>query len=287
MAKEIRLNAFAMNCVAHQSPGLWTHPRDRTAEYNRLPYLLDLARILERGRFDGLFLADVLGVYDVYGNSPDAALRHATQTPANEPLMLIPAMAAVTKHLGFGVTSNLSFEPPYTFARRMTTLDHLTDGRIGWNVVTGYLDSAAKGAGRARQTAHDERYDTAEEYMEVVYKLWEQSWEDDAAVRDRAAGVFADPGKVHRVIHHGVHYDVDAIHLCEPSPQRTPVIYQAGTSPKGREFAARHAECVFVSGPSANVIAPRVAGIRRLAVENGRGGEDIQFFSMMTVILGE
>ena len=126
MTKEIRLNAFAMNCVAHQSPGLWTHPRDRTAEYNRLPYWLDLARALERGRFDGLFLADVLGVYDVFGGSPDAALKHATQTPANEPLLLISAMAAVTKHLGFGVTSNLSFEPPYPFARRMSTLDHLT-----------------------------------------------------------------------------------------------------------------------------------------------------------------
>src|ERR1700747_3079836 len=128
--------------VAHQSPGLWTHPRDRTAEYNRLPYWIHLAKTLERGRFDGLFLADVLGVYDVFGSSPDAALRHATQTPANEPVRLISAMAAVTKHLGFGVTSNLSFEPPYPLARRMSTLDHLTEGRIGWNVVTGYLDSA-------------------------------------------------------------------------------------------------------------------------------------------------
>ena len=118
MTKQIRLNAFAMNCVAHQSPGLWTHPRDRTLGYNRLPYWLDLARTLERGRFDGLFLADVLGVYDVFGGSPDAALRNAAQTPANEPLMLIPAMAAVTQNLGFGVTSNLSFEPPYPFARQ-------------------------------------------------------------------------------------------------------------------------------------------------------------------------
>src|SRR5665647_222292 len=157
MKKEIRLNAFAMNCVAHQSPGLWTHPHDRTADYNRLPYWTDLAKTLERGRFDGLFLADVLGVYDVFGGSPDAALRNATQTPCNDPLLLISAMAAVTKNLGFGVTSNLSYEPPYTFARRMSTLDHLTEGRIGWNVVTGYLDSAAKGAGKDKQTAHDDR----------------------------------------------------------------------------------------------------------------------------------
>jgi long-chain alkane monooxygenase len=284
---EIRLNAFSMNCVAHQSPGLWRHPRDRSADYNRLAYWTDLAQILERGKFDGLFLADVVGVYDVFGQGPQSALREAAQVPVNDPLLLISAMAQVTRHLGFGVTCNLSYEPPYTFARRMTTLDHLTEGRIGWNVVTGYLDSAARGAGRARQTAHDERYDIAEEYMEVVYKLWEQSWGDDAAVRDRTAGVFADPDKIRRVIHHGIHYDLDAIHLCEPSPQRTPVIYQAGTSPKGRQFAARHAECVFVSGPSAKVTAPRVADIRRLAVENGRHGEDIQFFSLMTVVLGE
>jgi len=114
MKKEIRLNAFAMNCVAHQSPGLWTHPRDRTTEYNRLPYWAHLAQTLERGRFDGLFLADVLGVYDVFGGGPDAALRNAAQTPANDPLLLIPAMATVTENLGFGVTSNLSYEPPYT-----------------------------------------------------------------------------------------------------------------------------------------------------------------------------
>jgi len=286
MKKQIRLNAFAMNCVAHQSPGLWTHPRDRTAEYNRLPYWIDLARTLERGRFDGLFLADVLGVYDVFGGSPDAALRNATQTPSNDPLLVIPAMAAVTENLGFGVTSNLSYEPPYTFARRMSTLDHLTEGRIGWNVVTGYLDSAARGAGKQKQTAHDDRYDVADEYMEVVYKLWEGSWEDDAALRDRARGIFADPSKVHRVQHEGNNYRVDAIHLSEPSPQRTPVLYQAGTSPRGRQFAAQHAECVFMSGPSAKIIAPRVAAIRALAAEAGRNPAEILMFSMMTIILG-
>lgn len=287
MTKEIRLNAFAMNCVAHQSPGLWTHPRDRTADYNRLPYWIDLAKALERGRFDGLFLADVLGVYDVFGNSPDAALRNAAQTPVNDPLLLVAAMAAVTEHLGFGVTSNLSFEPPYTFARRMSTLDHLTEGRIGWNVVTGYLDSAARGSGKDKQTAHDDRYDVADEYMEVVYKLWEGSWEDDAAVRDRVSGIFADPAKVHRVQHEGKNYRLDAIHLSEPSPQRTPLLYQAGTSPRGRQFAAQHAECVFLSGPSAKVIAPRVAAIRSLTAELGRNPAEVLMFSMMTIILGE
>ena len=286
MAREIRLNAFAMNCVAHQSPGLWRHPRDRSSEYHRLPYWIDLARTLERGRFDGLFLADVLGVYDVFGGSPDAALRNATQVPVNDPLLLISAMAGATEHLGFGVTCTLSYEPPYPFARRMSTLDHLTEGRIGWNIVTGYLDSAARGMGKDRQAGHDDRYDVAEEYMEVVYKLWEGSWQDDAVLRDRANGIFADPAKVHRVRHEGNNYRLDAIHLSEPSPQRTPVLYQAGTSPRGREFAARHAECVFMSGPSAKIIAPRVAAIRKLAAEAGRDPRSILMFSMMTVILG-
>lgn len=287
MVKQIRFNAFAMNCVANQSPGLWTHPRDRTAEYNRLPYWIDLAKTLERGRFDGLFLADVLGVYDVYGNSPDAALRNAAQTPSNEPLLLLSAMAAVTKNLGFGVTSNLSFEPPYPFARRMSTLDHLTEGRIGWNVVTGYLDSAARGAGRDKQTGHDDRYDIADEYMEVVYKLWEGSWEDDAVLRDRERGIFTDPSKVHRVNHESANYRINnTIHLSEPSPQRTPVLYQAGTSPRGRQFAAKHAECVFMSGPSAKIIAPRVSAIRQEAAAFGRNPAEILMFNMMTIILG-
>ena len=203
MAKEIRLNAFEMNCVAHQSPGLWRHPRDRSGEYKRLPYWIELARTLERGLFDGLFLADVLGVYDVFGGDARAALTRRSANPVNDPLLLVPAMAAATRHLGFGVTVNLSYEPPYNFARRMSTLDHLTDGRIGWNIVTGYLDSAARGAGRDKQVAHDDRYAIAEDFMAVVYKLWEGSWADDAVRADAAAGVFADPDRVRKAVHDG------------------------------------------------------------------------------------
>ncbi len=226
--KEIRLNAFEMNCVGHQSPGLWAHPRDRAVHYTDLDYWTGLAKTLERGKFDGVFLADVLGIYDVYGGSPDAALRHAVQVPVNDPLLLIPAMAAVSEHLGFGVTCTLSYEPPYPLARRMSTLDHLTKGRVGWNIVTGYLNSAATGMGLAQQPRHDQRYEIADEYMEVAYKLWEGSWEDDAVVRDPARRVFADPAKIHRVDHQGQFYRVDAIHLCEPSPQRTPVLAPGG-----------------------------------------------------------
>jgi alkanesulfonate monooxygenase len=286
MKKEIRLNAFDMNCVVHQSAGLWRHPRDRSDQYTRLDYWIDLAEILEAGKFDGLFIADVLGLYDVYGGSSDAALKTAAQVPLNDPVLLIPPMARVTKNLGFGVTCTLSFEPPYPFARRMSTLDHLTDGRAGWNIVTGYLDSAAKGVGLGSQAAHDTRYEVADEYMQVMYKLWEGSWEDDAVIRDRKTGVFTQPGKVHRVVHEGPNYRVNAIHLSEPSPQRTPVLYQAGASTKGRDFAAKHAECVFLLGPSRQVVAPAVRDIRQRASRHGRDPRELLIFTLMTVIPG-
>ena len=284
MPKQIRLNAFDMNCVAHQSPGLWTHPRDRALDYNTLDTWVGLAQILERGRFDALFLADVLGIYDVYRGSPDAAIAQAVQVPVNDPLLLVPAMAQVTDNLGFGVTCAVSYEHPYMLARRFSTLDHLTRGRIGWNIVTGYLNSAAKGVGLPRQPQHDARYDIADDYMQVVYKLWEGSWEDGAVLRDRAGRVFARPDKVHRIHHDGPYFRLDAIHLCEPSPQRTPLLYQAGASARGRRFAATHAECVFINGPSKRVIASIVADLRRQAAAAGRNPAEILIFTMMTVI---
>jgi alkanesulfonate monooxygenase SsuD/methylene tetrahydromethanopterin reductase-like flavin-dependent oxidoreductase (luciferase family) len=140
-------------------------------------------------------------------------------------------------------------------------------------VVTGYLNSAAKGIGLARQPEHDTRYEIAEEYMQIVYKLWEGSWEDGAVLRDRTQRVFARPEKVHRIRHDGRYFQIEATHLCEPSPQRTPLIYQAGASSRGRQFAAMHAECVFINGPSKQVIAPIVADIRRRAAAAGRNHE--------------
>ena len=208
------------------------------------------------------------------------------QIPVGDPMLLMPAMAAVTEHLGFGVTGIIGFEPPYPFARRMSTLDHLTNGRIAWNVVTGYLDSAARGMGLSAQQTHDQRYDAADEFMEVVYRLWEGSWEDDAVVADVQAHVFADPAKVHRVRFDGAHYRVDAIHLCEPSPQRTPVLFQAGSSERGRVFAARHAECVFILQTSKSAAADIVADLRARAVAQGRAADDLRIFNMATVMTG-
>jgi FMN-dependent oxidoreductase (nitrilotriacetate monooxygenase family) len=284
--KQIRFNAFAMNTVGHQSPGLWTHPRDQSHRYTDPVYWQDLARLLERGRFDGVFLADVLGVYDVFEGSAAAALKHGVQLPLGDPLALIPLMASVTEHLGFGVTCALTYEHPYSFARRLSTLDHLTRGRVGWNIVTGYLDSAARNLGLEQQIGHDERYDLADEYLNVVYKLWELSWEDGAVVRDKTGKVFTDPAKVHAIGHRGEHYRVPGIHLSEPSPQRTPVLYQAGTSSRGKAFAGRHAECVFVSGPSQTVLRGYVDGIRAATVAAGRAADDVLIYAQALIITG-
>ncbi|WP_432536150.1 LLM class flavin-dependent oxidoreductase [Kineococcus arenarius] len=274
-----------MACVGHQAAGLWARPEDRSAEYRTLRYWTDLARLLERGGFDALFLADVLGVYDVHGGSRDAAVRAAAQVPVNDPLMAVSAMAAVTEQLGFGLTVTTTYEQPYALARRLTTLDHLTGGRVAWNVVTGYLDSAARNLGFDRQVPHDERYDVAEEYLEVCYKLWEGSWEDGAVVRDAGRGVYADPAKVHDIGHHGRWFDVPGAFLCEPSPQRTPVVFQAGSSPRGQEFAARHAECVFVIGPTAAHVRRSVESLRERVERAGRDPRSVSVYAGLTAVV--
>lgn len=282
--KRIVLNAFDMNCAGHQSPGLWTHPEDRSHEYKGSRYWIELAQLLERGKFDALFLADVLGTYDVYQNSRDAAVKQGAQSPVNDPSLIVPLMSAVTEHLGFGVTASTAHEHPYTFARRMSTLDHLTDGRIGWNIVTSYLKSAMENIGAA-QVPHDERYDIADEYAEVCYKLWEGSWEDDAVVVDKEAGIYADPEKVHDIKHSGAYFQVPGAHLSEPSPQRTPVLFQAGASKKGAAFAGKHAECVFIGSPNTEAAKRSVAAIRTSAEQAGRAPDDVLVLTLITPIV--
>ncbi|WP_099156883.1 LLM class flavin-dependent oxidoreductase [Virgibacillus ndiopensis] len=283
----IYLNAFDMNCAGHQSPGLWTHPDDESHRYKDSEYWIDLAKLLEKGRFDAVFIADVLGTYDVYRGSRDAAVRQGAQSPVNDPLLVVPLMSAVTAHLGFGVTASVTHEHPYPFARRMSTLDHLTKGRVGWNIVTSYLKSAALNMGLEDQLKHDERYDLADEYLEVCYKLWEESWEDDAVKLDKENGVYTDPNKVHDIQHDGKYFKVPGAHLSEPSPQRTPVLYQAGASTKGRAFAAKNAECVFIGAPTLNVAKETVRRLRHDIAKTGRSQDEVKILTMFTPIVGK
>jgi FMN-dependent oxidoreductase (nitrilotriacetate monooxygenase family) len=287
MTRAIRFNAFDMNCVGHQSPGLWAHPRDRSWKYKDLDYWQDLARTLERGVFDGIFIADVIGYYDVYKGSNHHALHQAAQIPVNDPLQLAAPIALATEHLGIGITASTSFEHPYTFARRIATADHHSKGRVGWNIVTSYLESGAKNISQGGLRRHDNRYEVAEEYVEVLYKLLEGSWEEGAVVRDRSNRIFTNPEKVHEIGHQGKYFTVPGYGLTEPSPQRTPVLYQAGASGPGKAFAAQHAECIFVAAPTKAVLKNYVAEIRQRAAAAGRDPKKLYIYTLLTIITDE
>ncbi|MWV62592.1 NtaA/DmoA family FMN-dependent monooxygenase [Helicobacter saguini] len=281
--KQINFNAFDMNCISHLSPGLWRYPNDEAVRYKDIEYWQNIAKIAEKGLFDAVFIADVLGVYDVYKGNDFGALRTALQVPVNDPVQLAAVMASVTQNVGFGITAATAFEHPYPFARRLSTLDHLTKGRVGWNIVTGYLPAANRNMG-ASELPHDERYDMADEYMEVIYKLLEGSWEDDAVIADKESGEYINPHKVHHIGHHGKYYDVPGIHICEPSIQRTPVLFQAGASSRGRRFAGRHAEAIFVTAPSKEHARLVVSQIRDELIKAGRDPHSAKIYLGATII---
>ncbi|MBB5868226.1 FMN-dependent oxidoreductase (nitrilotriacetate monooxygenase family) [Allocatelliglobosispora scoriae] len=287
MPKKIHVNLFEMNCVGHISHGLWVHPDNNRHRFNDIEFWTELAKLLEYGGFDAVFLADVIGAYDGFRGGPETALREAVQIPNNDPLLLIPAMAAVTRNLGFAATFSTTYEPPFAFARRMSTLDHLTKGRVAWNVVTSYLPNAARNFGLADEVEHDQRYAIADEYLDVLYKLWEGSWDDDAVIRDVANRVYTDPAKVRYINHVGKHYVVAGPHLSEPSRQRTPVIYQAGASDAGREFAAKHAEAVFVGGFTLDAVRANISDTKDRAERYGRQRDHIKFLAGAAVIVGK
>lgn len=286
MSKRIRLNAATVNGPT-VSPGLWRHPEEQASRYRDLDYWVDFARLLERGRFDGVFFADMLGAYDVYRGSAAPALSEGIQIPLNDPRYLIPAMAAATRHLGFAVTVSTTYELPFPVARQLSTLDHLSDGRIGWNIVTSNLESAARAFGLSGEIPVAERYARGEDFITAAYKLWETSWDDDALLIDKAHSLYADPAKVHDIHHHGPYFRVDGLHLVDPSPQRTPFLFQAGSSEIGRQFAARHAEAVFLNTPTAQATRFIIDDIRQRAERLGRDPASVLFFPKLTPIVGE
>ena len=281
------LSAFEMMTPVHQSPGLWRHPESRIAEFDRLSYWTRLARTVEDGGFSALFLADVLGLYDVYGGGVEATVRGGVQWPVLDPVTAVPAMAAVTDRLGFGVTASVTFERPYLLARTLATLDHFTDGRVAWNVVTGYQDSAARNLGLDRQPPHDERYDRADEHLDALYRLWEGSVEPGAVVKDAESGVFADPARVHPAAVAGAHVRVPDTALTHPGPQGTPFLFQAGASDRGRRFARDHAEAVFAIGPTPAHLRRFVEQTRAGLAEAGRPEDAIRVLAMVTVVVAE
>ena len=283
--KRILLNAFDMNGVGHISIGQWQNPEDHSPEKNRLPYWISLAKLLEKGKFNALFLADNFGSHDIYQGSHAPAIRAAAQWPLYDPFVIVSAMAAVTKTLAFGITSCTTFEPPFLLAKRFSTLDHITEGRVAWNIVTSWSDAAARANGYDALPAHEARYEKAEEYMDLVYKLWEGSWADGAVVQDASTTTYTDPAKVRAIAHAGTYFRCHSAHQVDPSPQRTPLLFQAGVSPAGASFAAKHAECVFTGGANTAIVQRNIERTRQLAVAQGRDPYAIKFFVSFTPVL--
>ncbi len=282
----LRFNAFVMNTVSHIHHGQWRHPDAEQADFNDVQLWIRLARRLEEGLFDAMFFADVVGLYGTAEGSYEVNVREGLQIPSNDPAVLIAALAVSTSELGFAFTSSVLQQHPFNFARQISTLDHISRGRIAWNIVTSTLDNAARNFGYDSLVPHDERYVWAQEYVDVVYKLWEGSWDEGALPRDRQRGIFADPAGIHKIYHRGPRYRVDGPHLAAPSPQRTPVLYQAGASPAGQAFAAANAEAVFIAASSPAVAAEGIGQTRRLAVAAGRRPADIKFFQGLSFIVG-
>ncbi|MFT7647700.1 MAG: FMN-dependent oxidoreductase (nitrilotriacetate monooxygenase family) [Candidatus Poriferisodalaceae bacterium] len=287
MGDHLILNGFIQCSPNHQIKGMWKHPLDQTsAGYRNLKFWIRLAQLLERGCMDALFFADVHGSYDTYGGNRHAAVRHAVQFPGIDPTVLVPALAAATDHLGFGVTYSTTYFPPYQAAKLFSTLDHLTEGRVGWNVVTSYLPDAER-QGLGVHLEHDERYDRADEYLDVCYKLWEQSWDEGAIVLDIENDIHTDPSKVNEIDHHGRWFDVQGPHMVEPSPQRTPVIFQAGSSARGLEFAAQHGEAVFLAASQGPAGAALVQRLRDTAEAAGRDSKSLKVIHATRMIVAE
>ncbi|MCM0619279.1 NtaA/DmoA family FMN-dependent monooxygenase [Nocardioides bruguierae] len=249
-------------------------------------FYVDLARTLERGRFDYLMIEDSNYVPDVYGGSMDVYLKWGQRAPKHDPTVLATLVGAATQHLGVIATVATSEVEPFRLARLMQTLDHTTHGRIGWNVVTGSNDRAAQNFGHDGQARHDDRYDMADDFIAAVRALWD-SWGEDAVVMDRESGVYVDASQVSVPEHDGPHYRTRGPLNTIPGPQGHPVLVQAGVSPRGQRFSAKHADTIIATGSSIADMKRLRESIRAHAADQGRDPDDIKVMFLVEPILGE
>lgn len=283
-SRQIILNAFNVLTASQNGNGLWRHPEDQRYRFNDLEWWIEYAQLLERSSFTGLVFADSFGTGDVNERMNRIQIEEGVYFPASDPFVYVPALAACTERLVFVVTASTTFENPYGLARRFTALDHLSKGRVGWNIVTSFVPAMAKAFGTGPLPGHTARYDRADEFLAVAYKLWEASWEDGAESwgPDRRF----DPEKIHEVHHHGPHFSVEGRYSIAPSPQRTPVLFQAGHSEEGQVFAARHAEVVLVGGSPAYARA-HIESVRGKAEGFGRDPEHLRFIAPVLIVTDE
>ncbi|PJZ02938.1 FMN-dependent monooxygenase [Pantoea rodasii] len=285
MSQQFHLAGFMMASAVTHSHAMWRHPRSNT-DFLSARYYQDVARAAERGFFDFVFFADVLAVPGRYNSEIRQAVEQGVQSVATlDPSYVVMAMAAVTRHLGFGITRSTTYYNPYDIARAFATLDHLTEGRIAWNVVTSNADAEAQNFGFAHHLEHAQRYNRADEFLEATCKLW-GSWEPDALILDKQ-GRFADPDKVHVVNHQGEWFNTRGPLTVPASPQRRPAIMQAGSSARGKDFAARWAEIIFEIDPTPEGRKAYYQDVKARTAAVGRDPNSLKIFPSFIPFVGE
>ena len=288
--KKMHLLGFVLNGLVNHTQSIWTHPRHHRGYeggFARPALWQSIGRTLERGKFDAIFIADVLAPYTNFKGNSDTTLRYAVQCPVHDPAALVPIISTVTTNLGIGLTLSTSFVPPYHLVRQLSTLEHLTDYRVGWNIVTSYARAEFAAMGLDGMVNHDERYERAEEFLQICYELWD-AWEDGAIVRDTESAEFIDPSKVREVNFQGRFMKCRTRPFTLPlAPYRRPVLWQAGGSKTGRDFAARHADSVFHVAPTVETMKVYSDDMRSRFDRIGRDPSQVKIIFGLQVFVGE
>ena len=283
---KIHLAQFLVHGPTYHSLGMWRHPKTISSgfKWDKPELYQHIAKVCERGLFDTVFFADLNYIADTYKGAMAPSLMHATQAPEHDPIPLLSFMAAATKKIGVASTFSVSHSHPFYAARLWATLDHLTNGRAGWNVVTSINSNQAANYGEERQST-DNRYDRAHEFMEVCQKLW-NSWDVDAVKMDHENGIFADPEKVNRIEYTGKFFKSRGPLNVTRSPQNGPAIFQAGTSPKGQDFAVKYADAIFAIQPRPEDAANYFNSIKSQMTDIGRDPDACKILFGMQPIIG-
>jgi FMN-dependent oxidoreductase (nitrilotriacetate monooxygenase family) len=284
--RKMHLMAYLKTGATATHPGGWRHPQADLHDIFSPARYEHIARVLERACFDGCFYADTLGIPDIYNGSFETYLHRGGQISYLDPLTVLPLMARVTSHLGLGATLSTTFHNPYHLARTLASLDMLSNGRACWNIVTSTTDFEARNFGMDDLPAKDERYARGEEVVEACCVLW-SCWQQDAMIMDKESGVFIDHKKVRYANYQGRYVRTRGPLSIPPSPQGRPVLMQAGSSPRGREFAARWAEAIFCSAHGTANRVEFYSDIKSRMAGHGRPPSACAVLPAMSVVLGE
>ena len=285
-AKKLHLAAFVSAGPVSGSHGGWRHPQ-ASGDLLSASYYQEIGRLLEQGCFDLFFIPDIVAIPDTLGHSLDSQLRYGALGALRlDPLVVLSIVAAATKHIGLGVTISTTYTQPFILARALATLDHLSGGRAAWNIVTSFQQAEARNFGLTDQLSREQRYERADEFLDVTTKLW-NSWQDDALVRDREAPLFADPDRVHRIDHSGKYFNVQGPLNVSRPPQGRPVFIQAGASDRGRDFAARWAKIVFVTPGLVDVAVEFRNDLRARAARFGRDPDTLKVLPGIAPVIAD